>query len=83
MVGSGEKLGTEPWITQSGWGCVGSPSSREWWICSNLLMVVRKTAICGPHEIRMVLDHTRTERGKNVAYWSDFPLQGVHQFKSS
>jgi hypothetical protein len=30
----------------------------------------------------MVLDHMRTERGKHVACWSDFPLQGVNQFES-
>jgi hypothetical protein len=62
---------------------VGSPSSQGQWIRSNLLMTVRKVAICGPCEIRMVLDHTWTERGKRVACWSDFPLQGVHQFESS
>jgi hypothetical protein len=33
--------------------------------------------------IRMVLNHTWTERGKHVACWSSFPLQGVHQFESS
>jgi hypothetical protein len=31
-------------------------------------------AIYGPHEIRMVEGHTRTERGMRVACWSDFPL---------
>jgi hypothetical protein len=30
----------------------------------------------------MVLDHTRTERGKRMAYWLDFSLQGVHRFES-
>jgi hypothetical protein len=30
----------------------------------------------------MVEGHTRTERGMSVAYWSGFPLQGVHQFES-
>jgi hypothetical protein len=62
--------------------CVGSPSSRGQWICSNLLMTVRKVVICRPREIRMVLDHIRTEREKRVACWSGFPLQGVHQFES-
>jgi hypothetical protein len=59
-------------------GCVESPSSPEQWICSNLLMTVQKVAICGSCEIRMVLDHTQTERGKRVACWLGFPLQGVH-----
>jgi hypothetical protein len=43
----------------------------------------RKAAICGPREIRMVEGHTRTERGKRVACWSGFFLQGVHRFESS
>jgi hypothetical protein len=30
----------------------------------------------------MVIDHTRTERGKRVVCWSGFPLQGVHRFES-
>jgi hypothetical protein len=61
---------------------VRSPSSRVQWICSNLLTTVCKVAICGPREIRMVIDHTWTEHGKCVACWSGFPLQRVHQFKS-
>jgi hypothetical protein len=62
--------------------CVRSLSSRVQWIYLNLLTVVWKVAICGPREIRMVIDHTRTERGKCVACWPDFPLQGVHRFES-
>jgi hypothetical protein len=54
--------------------CVGSPSSQVQWICSNLLMTVWKVAMCGPCEIRMVVDHTQTKRGKRVACWSSFPL---------
>jgi hypothetical protein len=42
----------------------------------------RRVAICGPREIRMVLDHMRTERGKHVACWSGFPLHGAHRFES-
>jgi hypothetical protein len=60
---------------------VGSPFSREQWLCPSLLTTVRKVAICGPHEIRMVLDYTRTERETYVACWSDFPLQGIHRFE--
>jgi hypothetical protein len=62
--------------------CVRSPFSQEQWLCPSLLMTMRKVAICGLHEICMVLDHTRTERGKRVACWLDFPLQGVHRFES-
>jgi hypothetical protein len=62
--------------------CVGSPFSQEQWPCLTLLTTLRRVAICGPCEIHMVLDHTRTEREKHVACWSGFPLQGVHQFES-
>jgi hypothetical protein len=61
--------------------CVGSPFSREQWPCSTLLMTMRKVAICGPCEIRMVEGHTWTERGKRVACWLGFPMQGVHRFE--
>jgi hypothetical protein len=59
--------------------CIGSPSSREQWIYSNLLMTSRKVALCGPCEICIVKSHTQTKR---VACWSGFPLQGVHRFES-
>jgi hypothetical protein len=45
--------------------------------------MAQKVAICGPREICMILDHMQTEHEKHVAYWSGFPLQVVHQFKSS
>jgi hypothetical protein len=45
-------------------------------------MTLRKDAIRGAREIRMVEGYTRTERGKCVACWSGFPLHGVHQFES-
>jgi hypothetical protein len=62
--------------------CVGSPSSQGQWTHSNLLMTVRKVAICRPVEIRIFLDHTWTVRGKRVAYWSGFLLRGVRRFES-
>jgi hypothetical protein len=46
-------------------------------------MTLRKVAICGSREIRIVEGHTRTERGKRMVCWSGFPLQGVHRFESS
>jgi hypothetical protein len=55
--------------------CVGSPSSRVQWIYLNLLTTVWKVVICRPCEIRMVIDHTRTERGKRVTYWLSFPCR--------
>jgi hypothetical protein len=30
----------------------------------------------------MVVDHMQTERGKRMACWLSFPLQGVHRFES-
>jgi hypothetical protein len=48
--------------------CVRSLSSRGQWIYSNLLMITRKVAIRGLHEIHMADDHTRNECGKSVTY---------------
>jgi hypothetical protein len=62
--------------------CVRSPSSHGQWICTNPLTTSWKVAMCWSREIRMVWDHTRTERGIHVACWSSFPLQGVHRFES-
>jgi hypothetical protein len=62
--------------------CVRSSFSREQWLYPSLLTMAQKVAICGPRDIRMVLDHTHTERRKRVACWSGFPLQGVHRFES-
>jgi hypothetical protein len=55
--------------------CVGSPFSREMWLCSSLLMTAQRVAICGPREIRMVLDYTQTERGKCVCVGWVFPCR--------
>jgi hypothetical protein len=55
--------------------CAGSPFSPEQWLCSSLLTMVRKVAICGPCEIRMIKGHMWTEYGKHVACWSDFPCK--------
>jgi hypothetical protein len=70
----GDKLGMDPWI--------GQPACCE--LCQKPFFsgVVdlfesiddrTKVAICGPCEIRMVIDHTLTECGKRVACWSGFP----------
>jgi hypothetical protein len=50
--------------------CVGSPFSREQWDPSKSIGVSQNFVIYGPREIRMVLDHTRTEREKCVPCWS-------------
>jgi hypothetical protein len=55
--------------------CVGSPFSREQWDPSKSVGVSHRVAIYGPREIRMVLGHTRTERGKRVTCWSGFPCR--------
>jgi hypothetical protein len=62
--------------------CVENPFSQEQWLCPSLLMTSRKVAMHWPHEIRMVWDHMRTERGMCVVCWSVFPLQGVYRFES-
>jgi hypothetical protein len=49
-------------VTRRAMDCVRSPFSHEQCLCPLLLMNVQNIAICGPHEICMVLDHTRTER---------------------
>jgi hypothetical protein len=63
-------------------GGVRSTFSREQCICRTLLTTLQKVVVRGPHEIRMVKGHMRTERGNHVACWSGFPLQYVHRFES-
>jgi hypothetical protein len=83
LVGSGEKLSTDPRIGQPrAANCVGSPFSQEQWDPSKSVNDSRRVAIRGPHKIHMVEGHTWTERGKHVACWPGFPLQGVHRFES-
>jgi hypothetical protein len=55
---------------------VGSPFSQEQWLCPSLLTMAQKVDICGLREIRMVLDHTRTEHEKRVTCWSGFSYVG-------
>jgi hypothetical protein len=55
--------------------CVSSPFSREQWLCSSLLMIAFRVAIYGPREIRMVLDHTWTERGSMLCVGRVFPCK--------
>jgi hypothetical protein len=74
LVGSGEKLGTDPRI---GWpACCGlcrEPFSQKQWDMSKSIGISQKVAICGRREIRMVLDHMWTERGKCMMCWLGFP----------
>jgi hypothetical protein len=55
--------------------CVGSPFSQEQWLCPLLLTTTWKVAMRWPHEIRMMWDHTWTERGMHVVCWSGFPYK--------
>jgi hypothetical protein len=81
LVGSGEKLGTDLRIGQPVcYGLCREPFFTGAVTLSSIVNDVQRVAICGPHEICMVLDHTRTESEKRVMCWSDFPLQGVHRF---
>jgi hypothetical protein len=61
---------------------VESPFSQEQWDLSKSVGVSWRVAIWRPCEIRMILDHTRTEHGKRVTCWLSFPLYGVHRFES-
>jgi hypothetical protein len=68
----GEKLGMDPRI---GWpSCCGLCREPFFSGVVDLFKSVDST-ICGPREIRMVMDHTRTERGKRVACWLGFPYR--------
>jgi hypothetical protein len=79
LAGSGEKLGTDPWIgQQSAVDCVGSSSSQEQWDCSTLSMTRERLPRIGTAHRK----HTPSVRGlaweAYVVCWSGFPLQGVH-----
>jgi hypothetical protein len=54
---------------------VRSPSSQGHWICTIMLTTSWKIAMRWPREIRMVWDHTQTERGMRVVCWSGFPCR--------
>jgi hypothetical protein len=77
-------LGMDPWIGQPAC-CVlcQEPIFSGAVTLSNVVDDVRRVAICGPREIRMVLDHMWIVHGKHVTCWSGFPLLGVHRFESS
>jgi hypothetical protein len=76
LAGSGEKLGTEPWIGQR---CtvdyVGSPSSREQCACSTLSITHERLPCMG------IARRKRTPDGRGlvweayVAFWSGFPCR--------
>jgi hypothetical protein len=83
LVNSGEKLGTDPRsVSQRAVDYVGSPFSREQWDPSKFVGDLWKIVIHLLCEIRMVWDHTQTERGMRVSCWSGFFLQVVHRFES-
>jgi hypothetical protein len=59
-------------ISQRAVDCVGNPFSRGQWDPSKSVGVSQKVAIGGSREICMVLDHTRTERGKACGVFVGF-----------
>jgi hypothetical protein len=75
---------TEAWLKPNVVDCVVSPFSQEQYDLFKSVSGSRKVAICGPHEIRMVEGHTRTERESvwHVGRVFGFPLQGVHRYES-
>jgi hypothetical protein len=73
----GKKLGgTRRSVSRRAEDVVGNPYFSR---AVGSVQIYRRLAKC---EIRMVEGHTWTERGKQVACWSSFPLQGVHRFES-
>jgi hypothetical protein len=70
-------------IGQRAGDCVGSPFSREQWDPFKSIGDSWKIVMRWPREIRMVWDHTQTELGMRVAYWSGFLVQDVYRFESS
>jgi hypothetical protein len=83
LAGSGEKLGTDPWIGQRrAVDCVRSPSSQEQWAYSNLSMTHERLPRMGTARRKRTPDVRGLTWKAYVACWSDFPLQGVHRFKS-
>jgi hypothetical protein len=69
----GEKLGMDSWIRWP--SCCGLCREPFFSGVVDLFKSVDDYTICGPREIRMVMDHIRTERGKRVACWLDFPCR--------
>jgi hypothetical protein len=75
MVVRGEKLDGDPQtVSRRARAVVGNYFFSRAVTLPNSVGDSRKVAIRGPREIRMVEDHTRTERGKYVSCWLGFPL---------
>jgi hypothetical protein len=52
LVGSGEKLGTDPWVGQSAcYGLCREPFSQKQWDSSKSVSDPQAVAICGPRGI--------------------------------
>jgi hypothetical protein len=70
LDGSGEKLGTDPWINQP--TCCGlcrEPFSREQWPCSTLLMTVQKIATYMDYRRKRTRGVRGLAREAYVSYW--------------
>jgi hypothetical protein len=69
-------------VSRRAMDCVGSPFSRERWLCPTLLMTHERLSHTG------TAHRKRTSGIRGLAWeaymscWSGFPLQGVHRFKS-
>jgi hypothetical protein len=83
MVMLGEKLRRVPRATQPGWEVESGALFQEQWICPTLLGQRERL----PRMRTTRRKHTRVVRGlaweAYMLYWSGFPMQGVHQFKST
>jgi hypothetical protein len=83
LAGSGEKLGTDPRIDQRrAVDCVGSPSSREQWAWSTLLMTRERLPRMGTTRRKRTPGVRGLAWEAYVTRWSGFFLQGVHRFES-
>jgi hypothetical protein len=83
LAGSGEKLGTDPRISQRHTvDYVGSPSSREQWAYSILSMTHERSPRTETARRKRTLDVLGLAWDAYMACWSGFPLQGVHRFES-
>jgi hypothetical protein len=83
LAGSGEKLGTDPWIGQRrAVNCVRSPSSQEQRACSTLSMTRERLSHMGTAHRKRMPGVCGLAWEVYVACWSGFPLHGVHRFES-
>jgi hypothetical protein len=84
LAGSVEKMGIDPRIGQRHTvDCVESPSSREQWAWSTLLMTRERLPRMGTARRKRTLGVRGLAWEAYVACWLGLLLQGVHRFESA